>query len=81
MTRICMDTSAIRANAVDKFLYCTLSLYMLFFPLKIIIDVVPNKPALLKPQTPPNTPAVSNVQKVDSRCLVKNLTFIVTVIN
>ncbi|KAM3839535.1 structural maintenance of chromosomes flexible hinge domain-containing protein 1 isoform 2-T2 [Vipera latastei] len=45
---------------------------------QIIIDVVPNQPALLQPLTLPNTPAVSNVQEVDSRTLVKNLTFIVT---
>lgn len=56
-------------------------LYVVFFPLKFIIDVVPNKPALLKPQTCPNTPAVFNAQEVDSRTLVKNLTLIVTVIN
>ncbi|XP_070603694.1 structural maintenance of chromosomes flexible hinge domain-containing protein 1 isoform X2 [Erythrolamprus reginae] len=45
---------------------------------KIIADVVPNKPALLKPQTPPNTPAVSNVQEIGSRRLVENLIFILT---
>ncbi|XP_039206965.1 structural maintenance of chromosomes flexible hinge domain-containing protein 1 isoform X2 [Crotalus tigris] len=45
---------------------------------QIIIDVVPNQPVLLKPLTLPNTPAVSNVQEIDSRTLVKNLTLIVT---
>uniref|UniRef100_A0A670YMS1 Structural maintenance of chromosomes flexible hinge domain containing 1 n=1 Tax=Pseudonaja textilis TaxID=8673 RepID=A0A670YMS1_PSETE len=48
------------------------------FSLKIIINVVPNQPKLLKPQTVPNTPAVSKVQDVDSRTLVKNLVLIVT---
>uniref|UniRef100_A0A8C6YA03 Structural maintenance of chromosomes flexible hinge domain-containing protein 1 n=1 Tax=Naja naja TaxID=35670 RepID=A0A8C6YA03_NAJNA len=48
------------------------------FSLKIIINVVPNQPAVLKPQTVPNTPAVSNVQNVGSRTLVRNLILIVT---
>ncbi|ETE65382.1 Structural maintenance of chromosomes flexible hinge domain-containing protein 1, partial [Ophiophagus hannah] len=38
---------------------------------KIIINVLPNQPALLKPQTVPNTPAVSRVQDVGSRTLDK----------
>uniref|UniRef100_A0A8C7E613 SMC hinge domain-containing protein n=1 Tax=Naja naja TaxID=35670 RepID=A0A8C7E613_NAJNA len=45
---------------------------------EIIINVVPNQPAVLKPQTVPNTPAVSNVQNVGSRTLVRNLILIVT---
>ncbi|KAG8148262.1 hypothetical protein E2320_022314 [Naja naja] len=45
---------------------------------EIIINVVPNQPAVLKPQTVPNTPAVSNVQDVGSRTLVRNLILIVT---
>ncbi|KAM6457251.1 structural maintenance of chromosomes flexible hinge domain-containing protein 1 isoform 3-T4 [Liasis olivaceus] len=45
---------------------------------QIIIEVVPNEPAQLVPQTMPDTPAVSNVWAVDSRTLVKDLTFIIT---
>ncbi|XP_019402215.1 PREDICTED: structural maintenance of chromosomes flexible hinge domain-containing protein 1 [Crocodylus porosus] len=40
---------------------------------QIIIEVVPNDPVRLLPEPPPATPAVSNVQAVASRTLVKNL--------
>ncbi|XP_063155220.1 structural maintenance of chromosomes flexible hinge domain-containing protein 1 [Candoia aspera] len=44
---------------------------------QIIIEVVPNEPIQLMPKTLPNTPAVSNVQAVASRTLVKDLTLVI----
>ncbi|XP_062987369.1 structural maintenance of chromosomes flexible hinge domain-containing protein 1 [Elgaria multicarinata webbii] len=41
---------------------------------QIKIPVAPNEPAQLMPRTLPNTPAVSNVEAVGSRTLVKDLT-------
>uniref|UniRef100_A0A8D0GXS9 Structural maintenance of chromosomes flexible hinge domain containing 1 n=1 Tax=Sphenodon punctatus TaxID=8508 RepID=A0A8D0GXS9_SPHPU len=47
--------------------------YVVSLFLKIVIDVVPNEPLQLLPESLPHTPAVSNVCAVASRTLVKDL--------
>uniref|UniRef100_A0A8D2J829 Structural maintenance of chromosomes flexible hinge domain containing 1 n=1 Tax=Varanus komodoensis TaxID=61221 RepID=A0A8D2J829_VARKO len=65
-------------SVVDTFPDCKLSFCVLWWSfLKVIIEVVPNKPAQLMPRSLPNTPAVSNVRAVGSRTLVKDLTLII----
>lgn len=48
---------------------------------QVIVDVLPNQPMKLVPDTQPATPAVSNVRSIASRTLVKDLRLSITVMS
>ena len=52
---------------------------LIAFVFKVIVDVLPNQPMKLVPDSQPATPAVSNVRSIASRTLVKDLRLSITV--